>query len=65
MFERDTDYMDICPLCKEGQPHMEALECRYCGWPIGPDWETVEIDLDTRVIVRTVIPAQAAEGQQE
>jgi hypothetical protein len=55
--ERDTAYVDICPFCA-GQNESGIAECRYCGWPAGKDWETVLVDLDTRVIVRTVIPAQ-------
>lgn len=55
---RITAYVDICPVCGRHNSHMGTLHCEECGWPIDPDWETVEIDLDTRVIVRTVIPAQ-------
>jgi hypothetical protein len=29
---------------------------------MGKDWETVEMDLETRVIVRTIIPAQPEGG---
>jgi hypothetical protein len=58
---RRTGYVDICPVCKN-QNTNGPQECNFCGWPMGDDWELAEIDLDTRVIVRTLIPAQTREA---
>ncbi len=57
---RRTTYVDICPVC-EGVNTNGPKECNFCGWPMGDDWELAEIDLDTHVIVRTIIPAQPKE----
>lgn len=57
---RRVAYVDICPVCACQKGPTSLFEvCDWCGYPAGKDWETVEIDLDTGVIVRTVIPAQA------
>jgi hypothetical protein len=58
--ERDTAYVDICPVCG-GQNESGITDCHWCGYPAGVDWETVEIDLDTDLILRTIIPAQPKE----
>lgn len=60
---RITGYAHICPLCKQMNTDSDIRsghldECHWCGYPTGKDWETVEIDLETDVIVRTVICAQ-------
>lgn len=59
-WERDTDYVDICPVCR-AKNESGVTECRWCGYPAGKDWATVEVDLDTGVILRTVIAAQPQE----
>lgn len=56
MRRRRTAYVDICPVCSD-EKSTSDLDCPYCGYPMGKDWETVEIDLDTRVIIKTIIAA--------
>lgn len=64
MRKRNTIYADICPVCDCPNNEAFATECRYCGWPMGKDWETVEVDTDSDVILRTIIPAQDKQEPQ-
>lgn len=60
---RITDFVDICPVCgRECRVFSSKGECEECGYPMGKDWETVEMDLESRVILRTIIPAQPKTG---
>lgn len=58
---RITEIYDICPVCDHRQRTFSSA-CDDCGYPLGKDWQTAEVDMETDVIVRTVIPAQPKAG---
>jgi hypothetical protein len=62
---RHTSYADVCPFCGTYDTEPSPEECRYCGWPYGKDWATIEIDLDTDMVLRTVVPAQLSASEEE
>lgn len=56
---RITAYKELCPSCKQVQDYNDREKyCDWCGHDYGKDWATVEVDLETDLIVRTIVPAQ-------
>lgn len=56
--KRITAYVSICPACDERDDGHWDEDCRYCGTPHSKEWETIEVDIVTDIILRTVIPAK-------
>lgn len=61
---RRTAYVEVCPGCGAEQEYNDEEKwCEWCGWNYGPDWETVEIDIDTGLVLRTIIAPKARAGE--